>query len=204
MKFGLLAAGITAAIASGSFASIATLDIQTNTTTNTWYVYVTISGDSKGLASFNIDVTGTGDVTVASSTVKAKQTPVYDDEGEYLYASGFSLYRSAYTGVPGNLITASQDTTATDEGYLVYNAGVTSAYLIAQGTYDFSTGGTLTVDVHSGGLINVFPSTYALGGSTEAATVISDSIAIAAVPEPASLTLLGIASTCLLAKRRRR
>ena len=169
-------------------ATTVSLDLQLNKVAKTYEVFATIDGPSKGLASFSIDIVGAGGAAVTTSTLQVPR-PFDADLGEF---TGFTLLRSngATSGSGRTGVRASQDTTASDLAFLIFDVGSASPYLpvkLASGSYT-GTLGTLTAKVTSGNFFNLFPVTYTLGSNTFAASSVAP--AVASVPEPSTGALL--------------
>ena len=191
-KLSLFALLILAAGTLTARAAVVTLDMQANAATNTWDLYATVSNDTRGLASFNVDVIGSGGATITSSTLKAPR-PLNAAQTDF---AGFNLFRNS--GTTGVDIRASQDTVSGDASLILLDQGIATPIYLASGTFSGTTG-LLTASLHQDGLFNVFPSGYVTGGATSAAPVVGDSVA---VPEPSMIALLGVAAVALGRRRR--
>jgi len=191
-KLSLIAFLMVAAGTVTGQAAVVTLDIQANTATNTWDLYATVSNDTRGLASFNVDVIGSGGATVTSSTLKAPR-PLNAAQTDF---AGFNLFRN--NGITGVDIRASQDSVSGDASLIMLDQGIATPIYLASGTFSGTTG-LLTASLHQDALFNVFPSGYVVGGATNSAPVVGDS---APVPEPSTLAILGVAALALGRRRR--
>ncbi|HYE20674.1 MAG TPA: hypothetical protein VEA69_19660, partial [Tepidisphaeraceae bacterium] len=99
----MMVIGIVAvAGANGASGAVVTLDLQVNEGAKTWDLYAAVSNDSRGLASFNVDVTGAGGASVTSSLLKAPR-PLNGNDDQ----TGFISFRN--NGTLGVEIRASQD-----------------------------------------------------------------------------------------------
>jgi|GEM_PF-4275597 len=185
----LVLLALTAMVATSQAATI-TLDLQLNKVAKTYEVFATVDGPSKGLASFSIDILGAGGAAVTSSLLQVPR-PFDADLGEFI---GFTLLRSngATSGTNRTGVRASQDTTASDPAFLIFDVGVATPYLpvkLASGSYTGALG-TLTAKVTTGNFFNLFPQDYTLGSNTVAATSVIP--AVASVPEPATMALMAM------------
>jgi hypothetical protein len=226
-------AGLGLFAASASAATVTLTIVATPTgggSTGTWQAFAQIGdgSDNAGLADFSIDVLGGGAVAVTTSPSANKSPQIFNGTD----LSGFSLSRLQGTLSGGNLTTiaAAQQfaygsvndpaadakvfqgvgLTAGSRDYTGDGGGAgswASPVLLASGNYSNSgLGGTLTLQVHPGGSIDVLPLTggqWVGPSNSVAATVVPGLATIAPVPEPTSLALLGLGSACLLARRRR-
>jgi hypothetical protein len=178
-------------LAANARAATVSLNVALNKVAHTYQVFATINGPSDGLASFDIDVLGTGGAAVSTSVNNAPRVIDFNGNGDN---SGFALFRTNGTTSATNKldIRASQDTTQSDPGFFIFGVGTQAPFLpvlLASGAYTGSVG-LLTAQLHPGNSFNLFPAGFEPGGSTVAATsVFSGS---AAVPEPATVALLGM------------
>jgi hypothetical protein len=180
--------------ASAARGAVVTLDLQLNAGAGTWDLYATVSNDSRGLASFNVDVTGAGGASVTSSLLKAPRP--LNGMGDQ---AGFISFRN--NGTLGVEIRASQDTVSGDANLILLDQGVGSAVYLASGTFS-GTVGSLTAALHPSAFFNVFPTGYTSGGSTVAATgVVPETVA---VPEPGAVALAAVGAVMLGRRRARR
>ncbi|HUB27590.1 MAG TPA: PEP-CTERM sorting domain-containing protein, partial [Tepidisphaeraceae bacterium] len=195
-----------------------------------WTAYANAStGDNAGIASFDIDVAGSGGLTVNTSFNDAPA----DSKGFVEFPSNGN--NDTGSGGDGISITAGQDTFGTGKHSLFQGFGQTSGtdgtvswtqtdsgVDIASGTYS-GTSGTLTVDVDGDGYIQtldivnngywygpeniedatVYAGSVTIGGGDDAAfedrRIFGDSHA---VPEPGSGIILLGAATMLFRRRR--
>ena len=174
-------------------AGIVTLDLQLNPAANTWELFASLSNDTRGLASFAVDVVGAGGASVTSSLVQAPR-PFDATLNDF---KGFRLLRS--NGTSGVDVRASQDTVAGDAAVLLLDEGVAAPVRLASGSY-LGSAGTLTAQLHPGSLFNVFPSNFVAGGPTAAATsVVPETVA---VPEPGMVGMAAAAGMVAMMRRR--
>jgi len=181
------------AITTTAHAATVTLDVALNKVAHTYQIFATINGASDGLASFSIDIIGAGGAAVTTSVNNAPRVIDFNGNGDN---SGFALFRTnGTTSSTSKLdLRASQDTTQSDPGFFIFGVGTTAPYLpvlLASGAYT-GTIGTLTAQLHPGNSFNLFPADFEPGGSTVAATSVIPATANVAVPEPASVALLGL------------
>ena len=205
--------GLLALFVGPSVCQATTATLILTTSGNVWTVSVQLSGnsDNLGLSGFDIDIFGTGGVTVS------KFTPPTNGSGTSFAPSiPFSSFRTGgSTNGASEIddISAFQDTPSAvsneSDADLQYNLAQNTPYALAHGF--FSGTGILTTT----GLINVFPTNFDVidqepGGNhipgktfaTMAATPVIPGVL--SVPEPTSMVLLGLAGVAFMAWRRMR
>ena len=186
--------------------AIVNLDIQVNETAKTYSVFASIDGLTfDGLASFKIDVLGSGGVSVTSGVLAAPR--VFDGSFNGGDFKGFSLFRTSATISGTNALTigASQDTVSSlANDATIRNFGISSPVILATGAY---TGleGALTARLTPGNLFNLLPDNWVGPSSTIAATsVVSDTFTLTAIPEPSTVAFAGLLCVGVIFKNRRR
>ena len=191
-------------------AAIVSLDIQVNEAAKTYNVFASIDDPaSDGLASFIVDILGLGGVNITSGTMAAPFT--FTSPSVF---TGFTQFTSdgQISGTNWLGITASQDTITpvSSNTRTVRNYGVGTPVLLATGTFT-GTAGTLTAQLSidttppiSVYTFNLLPDAWTGGQATVAATsVVSDSFALAPIPEPSTLAAASLFVVGGLLLRRR-
>lgn len=195
-KINALAFVAATGLAGVANAALVALDIQVDPAAKTFDVFADLSdNDNRGLASYGIDVTAQGGFVSITSSLN--QSPREFDAVLNDF-KGFTLFRQ--NGTNGLDIRASQDTIGGNAAKLILDAGRLSPVRLASGTFTGNVG-TLTASLRAGQFFNVFPSNYAIGDSTEPATLVTPDSA--PVPEPASVGAAGLLVLGLAARRRR-
>ncbi len=218
----VLVVGLTATVAQA--APMTTLDIVSPSPGN-WEVYADVSLDNAGLMMFDLDVTGSGGLTVDSSLNESPSGAVMRLSPTEVLSLGFYLQRSG--GVNGQGIFGAQQTSYGNEYEAVLDAlvirgvGQTSGtftppagtveilspswshpVLLASGTYTGTVGTLTAAEGEASWAVLTITGSWEGPGNVEGSDVSGDSIFI---PEPATmLVLLGGALVGSLIRRRRR
>ena len=175
------------------------LDMRVNKDTNTWELYVTITGDCAGLASFTIDLVGIENAT----NLAPKGLDM--DLGAMGAMRGFTFGGDDLTG-PGELFASQNRITYGIDG-LIFGVGQ------SEGTFDFFPGSGINVPWG-------FPLLLAYGDGdgipwfgdsinilvldSESSDAFGDPAEIVLIPEPTTIFLLCAAGIPLVLKRRRK
>ena len=211
----ILGCVLTLSIASAQ-AAIVTLDLQLDTVAETWQVYALITGGSEGLSDFGLNVVGSGGAVVTGSTNKAPTATNFD--GSEVTQYGFYDMRS--NGVNGVGIVANQPSIypgvndPAKDALVLKDVGISAGsqagnlisavwavpVLLAEGTYFGDLG---TIVAAGAGTWNLLEDGWAGPGHLEPASgVLSGSVQIGEVPEPATMSLLVIGGLALLRRKR--
>jgi hypothetical protein len=193
-------------------AATVTLSVQVSdafATSGTWEAYAQVFGtDNVGLASFNLDVTGSGGISITSSQVRAPATLSRIDP---FTSAGLSEIRR--NGTNGLQITAAQPVFTNEPNRVIEGIGLVPGSadftadgglsiswgmpaLIASGTYsNDGRGGSITAAVHPGSFFQLLAKVngdHWMGpGNVLNATTVAPGSIVTPVPEPTAAVVIG-------------
>ena len=215
LKVLVLAVAIGGIGLAGAHASVVDLTITGGA--GQWQVYATVAGeDTAGLQGFIVDVVGTAGLTVTASVNEA---PMGYDPTVPPYGALFGFHKYRSDGAAGIGVAALQNTSYGDtpdpvlDALVLQGVGMTPGskmatvwampVLLASGTYAGEVG-LLTVTVGDGDILvldDVGASWEGPGNVSYAGEVIPGEVFI---PEPITLTLLGVGGLGVLLRRRKK